>query len=153
MSMTDLYREQVLTHARDPHHFRAMPEATVRVPGQNPLCGDKLELFVTVDGDRVSDVSFQGSGCAISMASASMLSECLSGASRETARELADAMQDMLADAAGSPVTGLLADTPLAALAGVRRHPSRIKCAALAWRALVAALDGDTSPVTTEQET
>ena len=149
MSVDALYREQVLKHARDPINFRRVEHAR-HVPGNNPLCGDKLDLYVTIDGDTITDVSFHGVGCAISMASASMMSELLSGLDTATAGTLVDEVHAMLAECVDSVVSINLQDLSLAALSEVRRYPSRVKCAKLAWHAMAAALQGDSDPVSTE---
>lgn len=150
MSLMELYRELVMKHAKDPVNFRRVEDANVNVPGRNPLCGDALELFVTADEETVTDVSFQGTGCAISMASASMLAELTSGLSRDEISALIEQVNAMLQAPADTPIDPALEKLPIAALAAVRTFPSRVKCATLAWQAMEAALDGNTQPVTTE---
>jgi nitrogen fixation NifU-like protein len=147
--LRDLYRELILDHARKPRNFRRLENATHTAEGINPLCGDKLRLYLIVDSaEKVKDIGFEGSGCAISMASASLLTETVS------AMSVADA------NACVSVVTARLTgdDNPsstfdlkkLKALDGVREHPSRIKCATLAWHALHAALNQSQATATTE---
>lgn len=150
MSLMDLYRELVMKHANGPVNFRRVEDATVNVPGRNPLCGDALELFVTVDDETVTDVSFQGTGCAISMASASMLAELTSGRPEHEISTLIEQVNAMLQAPAETPIDPALEETPIAALAAVRTFPSRVKCATLAWQAMEAALDGNSQTVTTE---
>ena len=145
--LRDLYQELVLDHGRNPRNFRAMADATQHSVGFNPLCGDKLSLFVRLDGDVVRDVSFQGSGCAISTASASLLTETVKGKTRAQVEALlADFVAMLTSNGAGdSARLG-----KLAVFAGVRDFPVRVKCATLSWRTLEAALRNATDPVTTE---
>ncbi|HVA58850.1 MAG: SUF system NifU family Fe-S cluster assembly protein [Gemmatimonadaceae bacterium] len=140
MSLDSLYQEIILEHNRKPRNFRVMPDANRRVEGNNPLCGDQVTLWLKLDGDRVADVSFQGLGCAISKASASMMTAAVKGKTVAQARTLAEQMHDML--------TGRLdvekereSLGSLAALSGVSRFPMRVKCASMAWHALESALD------------
>ena len=147
--LEELYKEVILDHNRHPRNFRAMPAATRTVEGHNPLCGDTLRLYLKLDGDHIEDVSFQGRGCAISVASASLLTERLKGCTVQEAEQLIEAVHDALTS--DKPAT----DTPmlgkLASLAGVRKYPMRIKCATLSWHTLKAALRSDhPEPVTTE---
>ena len=140
MSLDALYQEIILEHNRKPRNFRVMPDANRKVEGNNPLCGDQITLWVRLDGDRVADVSFQGIGCAISKASASMMTAAVKGKTVAEARGLAEHMHDL--------VTGKLdiekereALGSLAALSGVSKFPIRVKCASLPWHALRSALD------------
>ncbi|MGD2082558.1 MAG: SUF system NifU family Fe-S cluster assembly protein [Chromatiales bacterium] len=151
--LEDLYQEIILDHNRHPANFRPMADATRRVEADNPLCGDRLEIFLKLEGDRIVDVSFQGSGCAISVASASLLTQRLKGATVEEAERLFETVHAALtgehAEADQAVDWEALGD--LAALAGVRRYPMRVKCATLSWHALKAALEGrDDEWVTTE---
>jgi len=148
--LEELYKEVILDHSRHPRNFREMPAATRMVEGRNPLCGDVLRLYIKLEGDRIEDLSFQGRGCAISLASASLLTERLKGASIEEGVQLFEAVHEMLTDD-----TPAAEDIPplgkLASLAGVHKYPMRIKCATLSWHALRAALESDhPQPVTTE---
>jgi nitrogen fixation NifU-like protein len=146
--LRDLYQELILEHSRHPANFRAMPEATRSVEGDNPLCGDHLRLFVRLQGERIADISFQGSGCAISVASASLLTKRVKGETVAQAEVLFQQVHRMLAteEAAGEPELG-----ELEALTGVRQFPMRVKCATLSWHALRAALqDEATEQVSTE---
>jgi nitrogen fixation NifU-like protein len=147
-ALTDLYQEVILDHNRRPRNFRAIGDATRRQEGYNPLCGDRLTLYVKLDGNRISDVAFEGSGCAISKASASLMTEALKGKTVDEARALFDRFHQMITSPPESrpPEIG-----KLAVLAGVREFPTRIKCASLAWHTLKAAVSASESgPVSTE---
>jgi nitrogen fixation NifU-like protein len=147
--LRDLYQELILDHSRHPANFRAMPEATCSVEGDNPLCGDRLRLFVRLQGERIADISFQGSGCAISVASASLLTERVKGKTVAGAEALFHRVHRMLTGEEEAADEAGLGE--LAALAGVRQFPMRIKCATLSWHALRAALqDETTDQVSTE---
>src|SRR5688572_13124776 len=146
--LTDLYQEVILDHNRRPHNFRVIETATAKQEGYNPLCGDRLTLYVTVDGDVIKDVAFQGSGCAISKASASLMTDALKGKTVAEARELFDQFHDMITSNPETPPADL---GKLSVLAGVREFPTRIKCASLAWHTMKAAVASDTAaPVSTE---
>ena len=148
--LTDLYRALILDHSRSPRHFGRLDKATHTADGINPLCGDKLRLYLQIDRDgRIEASSFEGTGCAISVASASMLTDAINGLSVEGADACVDTVTRRLAgeDAALGP--GVAMDN-LKALDGVREYPARVKCATLAWRALHAALQQDPAAVTTE---
>jgi nitrogen fixation NifU-like protein len=147
----DLYQEIILDHNRRPANFRPMADADRRVEADNPLCGDRLTLFLKLDGERIADIAFQGSGCAISVASASMLTERLKGATIAEAEALFETMHAVLTGTPRPDTDGTDLGS-LAALSGVRRYPMRIKCATLSWHALKAALDADadTDMITTE---
>jgi nitrogen fixation NifU-like protein len=125
-----------------------MDDANRKAEGYNPLCGDKLKLYVKMDGDIVKDASFVGSGCAISTASASLMTESLKGKSREEALKLLDKFHNLLTT--DTPVTKDLGK--LIVFCGVRDYPARVKCATLAWHTLKSALEGVAEPVTTEHE-
>jgi nitrogen fixation NifU-like protein len=149
MDLRDLYQDIIVDHNRRPRNFRRMEDADRHAEGFNPLCGDKLVLFLKLDGDVIDAVSFQGSGCAISVASASLLTERLKGMKVADAEELFGDMIPLL--------TGQLPETvsrekfrKLAALEGVKDYPSRVKCATLSWHTLDAALKNKNQPVTTE---
>jgi len=143
--LTELYQELILDHSRSPRNFRVMPNCRHVAQGNNPICGDNYTLYADLDGDVVRDISFQGSGCAISKASASILTESLKGKTRAEVRAMFDKVRDMVttgdADGLGK----------VAALAGVHKFPARVKCAILPWHALVAAMEGQ-SAVSTEKE-
>jgi nitrogen fixation protein NifU and related proteins len=145
--LSDLYQDVILDHGRNPRNFRAMPDATGTAEGLNPLCGDHYTLFIRMDGDRIADVSFQGNGCAISKASASLMSAALKGKSTAEAEDLFRRFHAMVVEGDASQADGL---GKLAVLKGVAAFPTRIKCASLAWHAMSSALHGDTRPATTE---
>jgi nitrogen fixation NifU-like protein len=138
--LSDLYQEVILDHNRRPRNFRAIDDATRRQEGYNPLCGDRLTLYVKLDGNRIGDVAFQGSGCAISKASASLMTEALKGKTMDEARALFERFHDMVTSSPDSEIPDL---GKLAVLAGVREFPTRVKCASLAWHTLNAAVAGD----------
>jgi nitrogen fixation NifU-like protein len=142
----DLYQEVILDHNRRPRNFRAIDDAR-RQEGYNPLCGDRLTLYVKLDGDRIADVAFQGSGCAISKASASLMTEALKGKTVAEARELFEKFHDMVTS---SPDTAAPDLGKLSVLSGVREYPTRVKCASLAWHTLKAAVSGEDATVSTE---
>lgn len=143
-----LYQEVILDHNRKPRNFREMENADRRIEGRNPLCGDEITLWLKLDGDRVGDVSFKGTGCAVSKSSASLMTAAVKGKSIDETRRLFDRFHSM--------ITGKLTDDErqqmgsLAALGGVSRFPIRVKCASLAWHALRSALDGGGADVSTE---
>lgn len=147
--LRELYQETILDHNRSPRNFRAMADATRKVEGYNPLCGDHYTLYVNIGGDRIQDISFQGSGCAISKASASVMSSVLKGKTRAEAEQIFETFHDL--------VTGGLASSQqmetlgkLAAFSGVSEFPARVKCAILAWHTMRAALEEKEQTVTTE---
>ena len=136
--LTDLYQEVILDHNRRPRNFHVLENATHQAEGHNPLCGDKVEVFLTVDGDVITDVGFQGSGCAISRASASLMTDCLKGCPVADACALFDRFHKMVTTPPDVDVEDL---GKLSVLAGVREFPVRVKCASLAWHTLKAALN------------
>ncbi|MEL7298180.1 MAG: Fe-S cluster assembly sulfur transfer protein SufU [Pseudomonadota bacterium] len=151
MSVSDLqalYRDQVLKHAKDPYNFGKLEADAVCADGNNPLCGDKLRVCVQQSNGALDDIRFEGSGCAISMASASMMTELLKGLDTESSRKLIGAVIDMLKSNIDTEIPESLSDTPIAALGAARQYPSRIKCATLAWRAIEAVLDGQQQTTT-----
>ena len=146
--LSDLYQEVILDHNRRPRNFRTIDDASRKQEGYNPLCGDRLTLYVRLDGDRITDVAFQGSGCAISKASASLMTEALKGKTVAEARELFEKFHEMVTS---SPDTDPADLGKLSVLSGVREYPTRVKCASLAWHTLKAAVSGETdAPVSTE---
>lgn len=146
----ELYRDLILDHARNPRHFGKLDHTTHSAEGINPLCGDKLRLYLDVDPDEtIRSAAFEGSGCAISVASASLLTDTIIGLSSSDALDFFDAVTAQLAG--DDPQDGRQVDIgKLRALAGVREFPSRVKCATLAWHALKSALRQDTTPASTE---
>jgi nitrogen fixation protein NifU and related proteins len=150
--LSDLYQEVILDHNRRPHHFGRLEAPTRTAQGHNPLCGDRLVLDLTIADGRVADISFEGSGCAISKASASLMTDAIVGRPLAEVREVFSRFLAMIT----APVEQLPPEDDeqlgsLVALAGVREFPMRIKCASLAWHTLKSALAGaDESPVKTE---
>ena len=148
MSSEALYQELILEHNRKPRNFREMEDATISVEGRNRLCGDALTLWLKMSGDEIADVSFKGQGCAISKASASLMTSNVKGKTRAEAEALFDQFHKL--------VTGTLEESEqrslgsLRAFAGVSKFPLRVKCASLAWHAMKSALAGSASPVTTD---
>ncbi len=143
----DLYQETILDHSKRPRNCHPMADANRNAEGYNPLCGDKLKLFLKMEDDVVRDVSFVGSGCAISTASASLMTESLKGKSREEALQLLEKFHDLLTT--DTPVSRDLGK--LVVFCGVREYPARVKCATLAWHTLKSALTGAAAePVSTE---
>jgi nitrogen fixation protein NifU and related proteins len=143
--LDDLYQEVILDHNKSPRNFRVMAEANRKSEGYNPLCGDHVTVYVRLEDGLIRDISFQGSGCAISKASASIMTAELKGKSEGEAQSLFDNVHKMLTGEAGSEGAG-----KLAILSGVCKFPARVKCASLAWHTLHAALTGDNQPATTE---
>lgn len=136
--LSDLYQEVILDHNRQPRNFRRIERASHTAEGYNPLCGDRVSVFLQVEGDRIADLTFQGSGCAISKASASLMTERLKGCTVGEAQDLFRRFQQMVTTPSGTEVEDM---GKLSALAGVREFPVRVKCASLAWHTLKAALD------------
>lgn len=147
--LRELYQEVVLDHGKKPRNKRRMDDPTHESVGYNPLCGDKLVVFVDYEGGVVRDVSFDGSGCAISQASASLLTETLRGKARDEAEEVIHDFIEMVAGE-GEIEPDLDKLGKLAVFSGVRDFPVRVKCATLAWRTFEAALQGREEDVTTE---
>ncbi len=133
----DLYQEVILEHSKHPRNFRVMEAANRKAEGYNPLCGDHYTVFVEVDDDTICDISFQGSGCAISKASASIMSQALKSKTTEQAGDLFNKFHGVVTGRDKNNVDGL---GKLAAFAGVAEFPARVKCATLAWHTLQAAL-------------
>lgn len=146
--LRELYQQVILEHSKRPRNFRVPEGANRKAEGDNPLCGDRLTVYVVMDGDVVEDVSFEGSGCAISRASASLMTGAVKGRTREEAEELFRKFHEMITGDRKADVDGVLGK--LAVLSGVREFPVRIKCATLAWHTLHAALEGEEEPVSTE---
>ena len=147
--LNDLYQEVILDHNRRPRNFGQLPDATRTAKGYNPLCGDRLTLYLKLDGDRIDSVAFEGSGCAISKASASLMTDAIKGQSTSSAADLFERFHQMITTPIDQPVDEDSVGK-LAVLAGVREFPARVKCASLAWHTLKAALDEVPTPVKTE---
>lgn len=147
-SASELYQSIILDHNRSPRNFRELPNASSSAEGYNPLCGDQLKVWITLDGDRIREVTFQGSGCAISKASASLMTTVVKGKTVAEASRVFESFHRMVTGH-GGPVDDLPAK--LAVFAGVREFPARVKCASLAWHALRNALaQGEGARASTE---
>jgi nitrogen fixation NifU-like protein len=149
--LSNLYQDVILDHSKRPRNFHAMEAADHHANGYNPLCGDKVTIYLTLQDGKIKDISFQGSGCAISTASASILTETLKGKTREEAEKLFEVFHGLVTgnpmEAAGGPGLG-----KLAVFSGVCEFPVRVKCASLAWHTLKSALDQSPAIATTEEE-
>jgi nitrogen fixation NifU-like protein len=146
MDLRELYQEVILDHNKRPRNFGVL-EGGSQAAGHNPMCGDRVSVYVRMDGDRVAEARFTGNGCAISKASASMMTEAVTGHTAEEVRAMFTTFQDMVtghAEADDEKVGKLVV------LSGVKEYPSRVKCAMLAWHALQAAIDGANTTVSTE---
>ncbi|OGS48262.1 MAG: SUF system NifU family Fe-S cluster assembly protein [Euryarchaeota archaeon RBG_16_68_13] len=146
--LRDLYQEVILDHSRKPRNYRAIEGADRVALGHNPLCGDRVTIYVKLDGDRLADVAFEGQGCAISKASASLMTETLKGRSRAEAEVLFEDFHELVTGEASPDRTKELGK--LAVLEGVSDFPIRVKCATLAWHTLRNALQGREETVSTE---
>ena len=147
-NLRELYQQVILDHNRNPRNYKELPNATRKVDGYNPLCGDHYTIFVELDGDTIRDIGFTGNGCAISKASASVMSSSLKGKSTAEAHQLFDVFHKLVTGEPGSLSTAELGR--LAAFSGVSEFPARVKCATLAWHTLHTALKSDDEVVTTE---
>lgn len=144
--LNDLYQQVILDHSRSPRNFREIPNANHTAEGHNPLCGDNVRMYLLVEGDVIRDISFQGSGCAISKASASLMTDCLKGRTVRDAKKLFEQVRGMV-------TTGAVEGDDLgklAVFAGVHKFPARVKCAILPWHAVISAVEGNSEPVSTE---
>ena len=148
--LRELYQDVILDHHKKPRNFRKLDGAS-HIEGHNPLCGDKITVYVQLDGDKIKDLSFQGSGCAISTASASMMTESLKGKSRDAAETIFQEFHKLLTSSDGEAADGEHLGK-LQVFQGVREFPLRVKCATLAWHTLRAALAGEEKTVTTETD-
>jgi nitrogen fixation NifU-like protein len=137
MELNELYRDVILDHNRRPRNFGALEAPDASVEGFNPMCGDRLTVRLRLEDDKICDIRFEGQGCAISTASASMMTEAVKGKTRADALQLFDRVHELLTDEAAPPAEEL---GKLAALSGVRAYPARVKCASLCWHTLAAAL-------------
>jgi nitrogen fixation NifU-like protein len=144
--LSELYQQVILDHSRSPRNFRRLEGANREAEGHNPLCGDEVRLYLLMEGDVVKDISWQGSGCAISKASASILTTALKGRTRDEVHRLFEKVREMV-------TTGKQNGEDIGKLtvfAGVHKFPARVKCAILPWHAVMAAVEGRNEPVTTE---
>ena len=144
--LNELYQQVILDHSKSPRNFKELPNANRVAEGHNPLCGDNIKIFIKLENDVIQDIAFQGSGCAISKASASMMTAALKGKTKAEAEKMFHEFQKM--------VTGGKADEKtlgkLAVFEGVKKFASRVNCAILSWHALAAGLEGKDKPVSTE---
>ena len=145
--LRELYQDVILEHSKAPRNFRKLEGANHKAEGYNPLCGDHFTIYLDLEGDKIQDVSFQGSGCAISKASASMMTQSVKGKSKEEAEKLFERFHQLVTGAERGDPESL---GKLAVFSGVSEFPVRVKCATLAWHTLEAALEGKQDPVTTE---
>jgi nitrogen fixation NifU-like protein len=146
--LDELYQQVILDHCKSPRNYHGLEGANRKGEGYNPLCGDNYTVFVKMDGDVVKEASFQGSGCCISKASASLLTTAVKGLTKSEVKALFEKVHDMV-------MTGTTGDGSvgkLAVFAGVHKFPARVKCAILSWHAVIAAVDGKDGPVSTENE-
>ena len=147
--LSELYQEVILDHNKRPRNFGTLPDATTAAQGHNPLCGDRLSLYLKVEGSRIAAIAFDGSGCAISKASASLMTDAVKGQTIDDALALFERVHAMLTTPMGTDVDDS-AVGKLVVLAGVREFPVRVKCASLPWHTLKAALAGSDRPASTE---
>jgi nitrogen fixation NifU-like protein len=145
--VNDLYQQTILDHCKKPRNFHEMPQATRSAQGHNPICGDQLKLFLMLDGDAIKDASFVGSGCCISKASASLLTDFAKGKTKTDVEKMFGQFREMVTTGNVNSDVG-----KLAVFAGVHKYPARVKCAILSWHAMMAALKGEAKPVSTENE-
>jgi nitrogen fixation NifU-like protein len=148
--LRELYQEVILDHSRNPRHFGRLEGANHEAAGNNPLCGDQITLYVKIEEGVVRDISFEGSGCAISTASASLMTEALKGKSITEAEEIFERFHAMVTGASDQEAGDAKSLGKLGVLAGVREFPVRVKCASLAWHTFKAAIDESEEPVSTE---
>jgi nitrogen fixation NifU-like protein len=146
--LRDLYQEVILEHSKAPRNFHTLTESNQKAEGFNPLCGDRFTVYVNVDGDSIQDIGFQGSGCAISKASASMMTQAVKGKSKAEAKELVDIVHRLVTTGEANGDRDDLGK--LAVFSGVSEFPVRVKCATLAWHTLQAALEGKQEKISTE---
>lgn len=136
--MNELYQELIIDHGRHPHNFKAMQDASVSREGFNPLCGDRLTLFLKIENEKIMDASFQGSGCAISIASASLMTDMLKGKTLDSVKKIFDDFHLMVTKGDEKNIVAL---GKLAVLKGVYDYPSRVKCATMAWHTMMEAVE------------
>ncbi len=146
--LRELYQQVILDHNKNPRNFHELPNATRSVDGYNPLCGDHYKIFVEIEGETIKDIGFTGNGCAISKASASVMSSSLKGKTREEAHQLFDVFHKLVTGDSGGLSAAELGR--LAAFSGVSEFPARVKCASLAWHTMNSAIEGDREVVSTE---
>jgi len=147
--LSELYQQMIMDHNKNPRNFHAMPDADRQAEGYNPLCGDHFKVYIKMDGDVIRDISFDGSGCAISKSSASMMTAALKGKTRAEAQALFEEVRKMISREIGAPFDAAKVGK-LATLAGVCEFPSRVKCASLAWHTMLEGLEATGKQVSTE---
>jgi len=145
--LTELYQQLLLDHSKSPRNFRVLPDANRTAHGTNPICGDNYTLYARMDGDVVQELTFQGSGCAISKAAASLLTENLKGKTKAEVKVMFDKVRDLITTGHSDGDLG-----KMVALSGVHKFPARVKCALLPWHAVAAAVDGKGETISTESE-
>jgi nitrogen fixation protein NifU and related proteins len=148
--LSQLYQELILEHSRAPRNYRKLATTDHQAEGFNPLCGDRFTVYVQLEGDTIRDIAFQGSGCAISKASASMMTQSVKGKTESEAEELFQRFHNLVTGRANSDGDGDAGLGKLTVFSGVAEFPVRVKCATLAWHTLRAALKGRQAPVSTE---
>ena len=153
--LQELYQELIIDHGRHPRNFKYMDDASVSKEGFNPLCGDRLTLFLKIENDKIIDVTFKGQGCAISMASASLMTDALKNKSVQEAKKIFQEFHEMVTGSCDKSATAFRSAhesgcEKLSALKGVCEYPSRVKCATLAWHTLMAAIEHQPGNVSTE---
>jgi nitrogen fixation NifU-like protein len=148
--LRELYQEVILDHSRKPRNFGEPKGANRRAQGTNPLCGDRATVFLSLEGDVVKDAGFIGSGCSISTASASMMTDAIKGKTKDEVEALFDRFRELITKDPGGRTGNGVELGKLAVFSGVGEFPARVKCATLAWHALHAALKGEDKPVSTE---
>ena len=146
--LKDLYQEVIVDHNRSPRNFGKMDSPDRTLEGFNPLCGDRLTLYLKMEGEQIDDISFDGSGCAISVASASMMTDAMKGKTAKEAEEIFNNFHELVTTDGSNVDSDKLGK--LAALAGVREYPTRVKCATLCWHTLHSALEGEQTAISTE---
>ena len=147
MDLKELYRDVILDHNKRPRNFGRIEASDTHAEGHNPLCGDRLTVWLRLKDDRIEDIRFEGKGCAISTASASLMTEAVKGKDKAAVQSLYGRIHSLLTQQDAVPDTSL---GKLAALSGVREFPARVKCASLCWHTLNAALERSAAPVSTE---
>lgn len=154
MNLRELYQEIIIDHNQHPRNHYVMEDATAQAVGYNPLCGDKMSVYLDIKNKKINNISFMGCGCAISQASASLMTESLKGQSITEAHQLFEKFHDMVTSSNDLSLADLSSASvsldKLSVLAGVRSFPARVKCATLAWHTFEAALNQQSTPVTTE---
>ena len=153
MDLKDLYQDIILEHGKSPRNFGKCKKYTHEAKGHNPLCGDQVQVFLKLNNEKkVEDISFEGKGCAISIASTSIMTELVRGKSSKSAKKIIDAFLVMIKDAKKIAIDDLNSDqkTKMMSLSGVKQYPMRVKCATLAWHTLISAIEGKKEEVNTE---